>query len=177
MTNAELAILSLIAEAPRHGYELEQLIEARGMREWTEIGFSSIYYLLNKLEKEGLVASEMQPAKGKGPARKVFSITAEGRQAHFAAGLEALSTPQRPPLPFLLGLSSFPMFSREQALEAVSQYRAALQQNLEEIQAKGQAQAPLPPFVQAMFTYSEVRIQAEIDWFNQFIQDLEAGNV
>ncbi|MFL7891509.1 MAG: PadR family transcriptional regulator, partial [Anaerolineales bacterium] len=48
MTNAELAILSLIAEQPRHGYDIEQAIVARGMRDWTEIGFSSIYYLLNK---------------------------------------------------------------------------------------------------------------------------------
>ena len=60
MTNAELAILSLIAEQPRHGYDIEQIIEARGMREWTEIGFSSIYYLPNKLEKAGLVESQLQ---------------------------------------------------------------------------------------------------------------------
>ena len=44
MTNAELAVLSLVVEAPRHGYEIEQAIAERGMREWTEIGFSSIYY-------------------------------------------------------------------------------------------------------------------------------------
>ena len=60
MTNAELAILSLIAEQPRHGYDIEQIIEARGMRDWTEIGFSSIYYLLNKLEKAGLIESQLQ---------------------------------------------------------------------------------------------------------------------
>ena len=51
MTNAELAILSLVAEQPRHGYEIENVIEQRGMRAWTEIGFSSIYYILKKLEK------------------------------------------------------------------------------------------------------------------------------
>ena len=45
MTNAELVVLSLIAEKPRHGYEIEVVIEARGMREWTEVGFSSIYYI------------------------------------------------------------------------------------------------------------------------------------
>ena len=50
MTNAEFAILSLIVEQPRHGYEIEQVIEERGMRNWTEVGFSSIYYILNKLE-------------------------------------------------------------------------------------------------------------------------------
>ncbi len=51
MTPAELAILSLLAEQPRHGYGIEQVIDERGMREWTAIGFSSIYYLLNKLEQ------------------------------------------------------------------------------------------------------------------------------
>ena len=66
MTNAELAILSLVAEQPRHGYEIEQVIEARGMRDWTEVGFSSIYYLLNKLEKAGLVESRLQQPEGKG---------------------------------------------------------------------------------------------------------------
>ena len=58
MTNTELAILGLIAEQPRHGYQIEQVIEERGMRNWTEIGFSSIYYLLKKLEKAGYVYGE-----------------------------------------------------------------------------------------------------------------------
>ena len=30
MTNAELAILGLVGETPRHGYEIEQVIEERG---------------------------------------------------------------------------------------------------------------------------------------------------
>ncbi len=177
MTNAELAILSLIAEAPRHGYELEQIIEQRGMRDWTEIGFSSIYYLLNKLEKEGHVASQMQSAAGKGPARKVFNITPEGRQAHITASLEALRIPQRPPLPFLVGLASFPMLPRQEVLAALVNYREALQQNLQQVMNAARLQAPLPPFVAALFNYSQVRIQSEMDWIAQFIQDMEAGNV
>jgi len=88
MTNAELAILSLISETPRHGYEIEQTIEKRGMREWTEIGFSSIYYLLNKLEKAGLVESQLIPTQGRGSRRRVYQITAEGREALSKATLE-----------------------------------------------------------------------------------------
>ena len=57
LTNSELAILGLVAEHPRYGYQVEQDIAARGMREWTEIGFSSIYYVLNKLEAAGWLAS------------------------------------------------------------------------------------------------------------------------
>ena len=42
LSDAEFAILSLLGEDDHHGYEIEALIEARGMREWTAIGFSSI---------------------------------------------------------------------------------------------------------------------------------------
>ena len=48
LSNAEYAVLSLLAEAPRHGYGVERIVEERGMRNWTEIGFSSIYFLLKK---------------------------------------------------------------------------------------------------------------------------------
>ena len=39
----ELLILGLISEMPRHGYEIERVIAEREMREWTRIGFSSIF--------------------------------------------------------------------------------------------------------------------------------------
>ena len=54
LTDAELLLLGLVSEMPRHGYELEQVIETRGMREWTQVGFSSIYFVLGKLEKAAL---------------------------------------------------------------------------------------------------------------------------
>ncbi|QBJ94950.1 hypothetical protein ERC79_02460 [Rhodococcus sp. ABRD24] len=42
----------LLAEQPRHGFDLEKVIDARGIRQWTDIGFSSIYRLLGKLLAE-----------------------------------------------------------------------------------------------------------------------------
>jgi len=79
MTNAELAILSLIAEQPRHGYEIEQVIEERRMREWTEIGFTSIYYLLPAQEAGtgGLIEGQLEEAE-RGPAREAYHLTPAG---------------------------------------------------------------------------------------------------
>ncbi len=57
LTPAELTVLGLIVEQPRHGYDLEQVIEERGIRQWTDIAFSSIYYVLAKLEKRGRVGA------------------------------------------------------------------------------------------------------------------------
>jgi DNA-binding PadR family transcriptional regulator len=177
MTNAELAILSLIAEQPRYGYEIEQVIEARGMREWTEIGFSSIYYLLNKLEKEGMIESRLQQPAGKGPARKVYTITQLGRQAHIEGAIAALSTPRSGSSSLLLGLSNFPMLPREQVHTALNSYTAQLEDSLIRMLGQAEDQRPMPPFVEAMFEYSQVVAEAELSWIRNFIREVEAGNV
>jgi DNA-binding PadR family transcriptional regulator len=177
MTNAELAILSLIAEQPRHGYEIERVIEERGMRDWTEIGFSSIYYLLNKLEKAGLIKSQLQQTKGRGPARKVYSITKTGWQAEIDGSLEALATPRNASVPFLLGLSNLPSLPQERALESLNQYTGQLEERLEFLLRRVEEQQPLPPFVEAMFDYSVRMIEAELKWMRDFILELETGDV
>ncbi|MFP4687282.1 MAG: PadR family transcriptional regulator [bacterium] len=68
------ALLTLIAEAETHGYLLIEKLEELGI-EGAEPG--SVYRLLRKLEKEGLVESEWE-TDGKGPARRSYSLTAEG---------------------------------------------------------------------------------------------------
>jgi len=176
MTNAELAILSLIAEKPRHGYEIEQVIEARGLREWTEIGFSSIYYVLNKLEKDNLIKNQLQQPEGKGPARKVYHITTQGRQAHREAALAALSTPQSGSSPFLLGMSNLPGLPREQVLTALRKYASQTREKLTSMLSSAQAQQPLPHVAEAMFDYSRAMAEAELNWINDFIQQLEVKN-
>ncbi|MCC7208685.1 MAG: PadR family transcriptional regulator, partial [Anaerolineae bacterium] len=118
LTNAELAILSLLAEMPRHGYDLEAQIEARQMRNWTEIGFSSIYYILNKLEKAGLVASQREPSPGGGPDRKVYRLTEDGRATWQSAALDLLAGAGQTPHPIMIGLASVPQLDRAAVLDA-----------------------------------------------------------
>jgi DNA-binding PadR family transcriptional regulator len=172
MTNAEFAILSLIAENPRHGYEIEQVIETRGMREWTEIGFSSIYYLLKKLEREGLIKGKMERPPGKGPARKVYTITPQGREEQQNATLRALATPTQTYPPLQLGLANFPSVPRIEAIRALQQHRDAIATHLQELKDKQKAQQPLPDFVDAMFDQALTVHQAEYDWLTKFLQEL-----
>ncbi|MGC9395815.1 MAG: PadR family transcriptional regulator [Anaerolineae bacterium] len=174
-TQAELALLTLLAERPHHGYELEHVIEARGMREWAEIGFSSIYYLLKKLEGEGWIESRLEEA-GRGPARKVYAVTPAGREQLQAAIVEALSTPQRCYPPLLLGIASLPAVPAAEAAAALRQYVAALDERLAHVRARWEAQKPLPYFVEALFTYSITLIQTEREWVEGFIRQVEAHN-
>ncbi len=91
MTPAELTLLGLLVEQPRHGYELEAVIAVRGMRNWTEIGFSSIYFLLDKLHNRGLIAEVAQEAPRRGKARRVFEATAKGTRVCAEAAEAAIA--------------------------------------------------------------------------------------
>ena len=175
-TNAELAILTLLAEQPRHGYEIEAVIEERGMREWTEIGFSSIYYVLKKLEKAAWVQGRLAQA-GRGPARKVYELTPAGRDELRAAVLDALSVPRRCYLPLQLGLANLGGVPPDEALAALRQYREALAERLANVRARWEAQRPLPYFVEATFTHSIALIEAELAWVKGFIEKMEVGDV
>lgn len=125
MTIAELSILSLIVERPRHGYEIEQIIEQRGMRDWAEISFSSIYYLLRRLETQKNVRSRIQADGSGGAARRVYSATAAGESLCKEA-FEALSQPRRAYVPFLAGLFNLARLPSEARLTALRQYSKKL---------------------------------------------------
>jgi DNA-binding PadR family transcriptional regulator len=168
MTTTELAILSLISEKPRYGYELEQVIEQRGMREWTEIGFSSIYYILKKLEDKQMITSRVQ-AKSSGPPRKVFKITEEGQRGLYEGALETLHTPGHNPRPFLLGLSVLHLYEREVVMNKTKSYLVKLVEQRENLIATREAQRPTFGYVEMMFDYSLTLLDAEIGWITDFM--------
>jgi DNA-binding PadR family transcriptional regulator len=175
MTNAELAILSLVVERPRHGYEIDQVIEKRGMRDWTEVGFSSIYYLLKKLESEHLIEGQLKEA-GRGPARKVYYATPAGEEALRAGVLDALSVPRRCHSPLQLGLANLPGIPHAEAVAALQQYREALATRLGYVQRRWESQRPVPYFVDAMFEHSTAMIKAELAWVEDLVRRLEKEN-
>ncbi|MFQ5436428.1 MAG: PadR family transcriptional regulator, partial [Anaerolineae bacterium] len=153
MTNAELAILSLIVEQPRHGYEIEQVIELRGMRDWTEVGFSSIYYLLKKLERQEFITGQLEQTTGRGPARKVYHATDAGRAAWNLATIQALTVPKPCYSSFQLGLAGLPFVSPDQVLTALQAYQQTLAERRDYVFTRWQDQggANLPINVSGMF--------------------------
>jgi Predicted transcriptional regulators len=166
LTSAELAILGLVIERDMHGYEIEAVIQERGMRNWTEIGFSSIYHVLGLLEKGGSVSSRVEVAPGRGPARKVFSATAEGRARYAKEALAALASDSRRYSPFVQGLAALPCLPPAAAADAVAEYRAGLESRLVEVEARSRGE--LPFHVEAMFSYSRAMIKAEAEWASNF---------
>lgn len=81
----EFAILGLLHEAPMHGYVLrKRLHETLGM--FRAFSYGSLYPTLRRLQRAGFIveeADEVEPRTRVRRARRVYKLTAEGKE-HFA---------------------------------------------------------------------------------------------
>lgn len=66
--------LADFTETVTYGYEIVTTLEEFGFEDVKE---GSIYPLLVRLEKKGMISSELRPSP-LGPKRKYYSLTAEG---------------------------------------------------------------------------------------------------
>ena len=78
----DLCLLAVMEEGPAYGYEMTKRLRARGL---SIVGEGSIYPLLGRLEREGLVETHRAPSDD-GPPRKYYRPSREGRRA-LAAGV------------------------------------------------------------------------------------------
>jgi DNA-binding PadR family transcriptional regulator len=76
----ELFVLGRLSMRPTHGHEIMHTLAESRADLWVELSQKHVYYILNKLERDGLVSVEIQ-REGARPARKVYSVTPEGLQA------------------------------------------------------------------------------------------------
>lgn len=75
------ALLGLLAQKPRHGYELHAAFEAvvGGDANW-EVKSSQIYTTLERLHEAGWVTCTSDLGEGEEPARRVYALTPQGEQ-------------------------------------------------------------------------------------------------
>jgi DNA-binding PadR family transcriptional regulator len=76
------AVLGLISQKPRHGYEIRLAFETLvgGDNNW-EVKPAQIYTTLDRLEETGLVECSSDLGEGEEPSRRVYRITPQGERA------------------------------------------------------------------------------------------------
>lgn len=90
---SEYALLGLLCERPRHGYELAQAVQAdEALHAIWRFERSEVYFLLGKLVQKGHI-TPLAVDKASGPARTVYGPSETGR----AALMAWLRTPEQHP--------------------------------------------------------------------------------
>ncbi len=80
MTDSEFIILSFINDGLNYSYIIEKNIEKRRLRDYFDLSFSSIYFLIKELENKKYVESYHSFGK-KGVTKKCLKITESGKVA------------------------------------------------------------------------------------------------
>lgn len=76
--SAELLVLSLLEDQPRHGYDISKLIELRSGGA-LRFHVTSLYPLLHRLEKQGWIEGKWVE-KSEQRRRRYYALTAQGRK-------------------------------------------------------------------------------------------------
>ncbi|SDK69700.1 transcriptional regulator, PadR family [Nocardioides sp. YR527] len=69
-------VLAFLTGNPAYGYEITTWLRSQG---FNEIAEGTVYALLVRIEKNGLVDVEKRPSE-KGPPRKVYSLNTDGEK-------------------------------------------------------------------------------------------------
>jgi DNA-binding PadR family transcriptional regulator len=168
MTDAELAILSLLSEHPSYDDELFMKIEQRGLRRWTAIGASSMYYVIDKLETQGLIERI-----GDEHGRRKHQISQAGNGVLQTSVVDLLGTSHAYDRNFELGLANLHVLKS-------SQIRAALHSRRQDIAIKmgrieEESKVISDQFaIAALFEHHIHMLKAELTWLDEFIVRWEA---
>ncbi len=134
-------ILATLADAPHTGYDLWKTFED-SVRCFWKASQQQIYRELGKMEKQGLVTSEVIPQVGR-PDKKLYSITKEGLE-------ELITWTKEPSEPtairedLLVKVKAGYLLPREAILQELEHRRQIHQQQLDSYRAKEQ-DFPKPP--------------------------------
>jgi PadR family transcriptional regulator, regulatory protein PadR len=177
LTQIELVLLSLLYEKDCYGYEIESVIEERRIRNWTKIGFSSIYNSLKKLEEKKLIASRYEEEYGS-PSRKVYYINETVREYVRESIKKTLYSPQRVYSEFSIGLAFSHLLTTKELHECLYQYRESLEKRRQGI-LKSYLEQPIAQnniYIKALFTHPLKLIEAEVEWIDDLLNEIKENS-
>ena len=111
--------------------------------------------------------------KGRGPARIVYHITEVGQEAWRVASLEALATPSMTSASFLLGLDNLDKLDPREALDSRHTYQQNLVPSRQSFAEHVEGNEPMHFDMRGFFDYMISMFSAEIDWLEQFINEMK----
>jgi DNA-binding PadR family transcriptional regulator len=178
LSHVALAVLGLIAEGESYPYELLKKIKERQMRNWTNIGQSSIYGVIDKLKEMQLIFIKTRTTEQNRIQRKL-TITEKGKQILKERVLSILRHDRYMGRDWDLAFSNlkFPFISKEETIEALEDCVERLRENRTSLENRMELGKKVfgghPPLqFRGLFVHALKVIAANIEFCNEVIEDL-----
>jgi DNA-binding PadR family transcriptional regulator len=162
---ARFALLGLLLDKPAHGYDLSRnFAPTSALGDIIRLSPSHLYALLTRLERDGLIAGEVQDA-GKHPQRRVYRLTGAGRGAVQRWVDEPVSHPRDMRIDFPLKLYVARGLGAQRIAEMIERQRTVFQEYIARMQAQDLPSAEDDAaFLNLMRIGRIGRAQAALDW-------------
>ncbi len=162
----ELAILGLLRDRPRHGYELRRQLADYGF--WS-VSFGSLYPALRRLERKGLIA-----VAGTSGRRKSYEIMPAGEEA-FIELMDDWSNDGDDEKAFNLRLAFFRYLEPEARLGVLERRRAQLVERLADGRASlrrtaARTKERMDRYTLSLIEHGVATAEADIAWLDELIE-------
>jgi DNA-binding PadR family transcriptional regulator len=172
-----LSVLALLFIGPLHPYGIQRLIKLWGKDNVVNVGNrANLYKTIRRLLDAGLISIRVTERDQLYPERTVYQLTDAGRQvAHeWLRGMLGTVRNEFPEFPAALSFASLlePAALRDTLRRRADQVRgrvAELEENLDSLKET------LPRVTLIEDEYQRAVLQAEADWLQGIIEDLDSG--
>lgn len=163
----ELLLLGLLKREQMHGYQLHEFIDSY-MQTCVDIKKPTAYYLLDKMEKQGLITRK-EEKEGNRPTRRVYSMTWAGEEYFQTLLRQNLATYDQNLYPNNTGFIFLEELPQEEAITLLEKRHELLISKLKEAQ-----EAPTHSGgMQFMIDHQVTMLQAELSWLENVITHLQ----
>jgi len=155
-----------------HGYEIKKVLEDWKISEFTEITFGSLYYNLEKMEKDGLVESRVVKNSAR-PERRLYSITEEGKKEFMNMLRRNYFEVERFRFSFDVGLLFMPSLPKEEVLEALNRRISAVDEMiLSHRNLLVDLRGKIPFFALDIIEHHLIHWEAEKEWLEKIREEV-----
>jgi len=167
------ALLGLLAESPKYGYEIKQEFEGSLGNVWS-VSYGQLYPTLRRLSEVGWVTKQTAPGK-KAAEKNIYSITPKGKQRLDDWLLRPLRSSYKVKDEFTLKFLFFDKLPRDKVLEYLkAQQKKTVMQKENFQRTLVSIREELNFFLQAIIRKGIIHLEAEIQWLEEVVNALES---
>jgi DNA-binding PadR family transcriptional regulator len=175
-----LAVMALLYERPMHPYEMVSVMRERAKHEAIRLRYSSLYSVVEALQRELLISPLETVREGRRPERTVYGLTDEGRVEFLDWLRELLSVPAKEYTQFAAGLSFLAALPPGEAVELLEQRVRLLEEEITKMRSGMDAAAERQGVARLFLIENEHELvlrEAELGWVRELVREIEAGTL
>ena len=174
-----LAVMALLYERPMHPYEMVSVMRERGKHESVRLRYSSLYSVVEALEREALILPLETIREGRRPERTIYGLTEAGRVEFLSWLRELLREPVKEYTQFAAGLTFLPALAPDEAVVLLEERVRLLEEEVEEMRSRlgAATEQGLPRLFLVEAEHEAVLREAELGWVRELVGEIRDGKL